>query len=743
MISRWHYAFTIMVASSGLDPDAAAAASPISWRREHPIPGDKRSFGTVDELRIAADVGGTFTDIAVLTPAGLLATQKVPSTPPDFAEGVLSGILTLLDTLKIHPSRVKSVLHGCTVATNAILEGRGAKTALLTTKGFRDVLELRRIRIPKLYDPHWRKPPPLVPRQLRLEVRERVAPDGRVLVPMETADIREAVQRIRQEGVEAVAVCYLHSYLNPDHERRTGEILEAELDGLFVTLSCDILPEIREYERTSTTVINAYIGPAVRHYIASLIDRLRAAGISGHLLVMQSNGGMIDSATVLRQPVNIVECGPAAGVIGALRFSATTEMRDLITLDMGGTTAKASIVEDGRILTTDEYEVGGGISASSPLVKGGGYALKMPVIDISEVGAGGGSIIWIDKAGHMRVGPQSAGSRPGPVCYDGGGVEPTLTDANLVLGYLNQRALAGGTVAVDVQKARAVLQERIASRLGLPLLETAYGVHIIANAAMIRAVKSVTTYRGRDPRTFVLLAFGGNGGIHGAELARAMQVPRVIVPAGAGIFSAVGLLVADVSITHSAAFLRDLGEADPAAMQAIYDRLEHVLSERLGRPRQQLRFFRQAELRYIGQAFELTVGVPNGELVSNTNFLLAQAFEDEHQRTYGHRFSGRKSVQIVTLRLTATVVGDVPTPLGKPASSSADPPRGTARNSYFGREHGNVLTPVIGRSALTSTPRKGPLIVEEYEGTIVIPPRASARLDHWGNVEIDIALRSP
>jgi N-methylhydantoinase A len=726
--------------STGCDSNAVASASRFGPKDEPAAGAAVRVAEAADGIRIAADVGGTFTDIALLTSGGLLAMQKVLSTPPDFAEGVLDGILALLRALEIDPGRITSVLHGCTVATNAILEERGAKTALLTTRGFRDVLELRRIRIPKLYDPHWRRPTPLVPRHLRLEVRERMAPDGRVLRVMETPDIYAAAERIKQEGVEAVAVCYLHSYVNPTHERRTAEILAAELGDRFITLSSDVLPEIREYERTSTTVINAYIGPTVRRYIASLMERLGGVGIAGRLLIMQSNGGMIDAQSVLRQPVSIVEGGPAAGVIGARHFALSTDRRDLITLDMGGTTAKASIVENGRILTTNEYEVGGGISATNPLVRGGGYALKTPVVDISEVGAGGGSIVWVDKAGHVKVGPQSAGARPGPVCYDCGGDEPTLTDANLVLGYLNQRAIAGGTVAVNAAKAQASLQERIASRIGLPLLETAYGAHIIANAAMIRAVKGVTTYRGRDPRNFALLAFGGNGAVHGAELARAMQVQRVIVPGAAGIFSAVGLLVADVSVTHSLAFVHNLADVDAETMRSVYVGLERVLLDRLGRPPEHVRFLRQAELRYSGQAYELTVGVPDGELGYETTRLLTQAFEDEHQRTYGHCFPGQKSIQAVALRLTATVISEVATPLGRVAWANPGLLPGTARNSYFGPARGSVLTPVISRSALSARPRLGPIIIEEYEATVVVPPGDSARLDAWGNIEIDIDL---
>ena len=385
-------------------------------------------------LRVAADIGGTFTDVAFIGEDGVVTTRKVPSTPDDYARAVVDGITALIAQWGLQPDDVGEVLHGCTVATNAILEGKGAKTALVTTKGFRDVLELRRIRMPRLYEPLYVKPKPLAPRQRRFEVAERLAADGRVVVPLDRDDVMAAVRGIRESGAEAVAVAFLNAYADGRHERIVGDILRRELPDCFISLSVDVLPEIREYERTSTTVINAYLGPPVKAYVDSLVNRLDEAGLKGRLLIMQSSGGMLDAATVMDKPVQIVECGPAAGVIGSLHLGRLIGRENLITLDMGGTTAKASLIENDRLLRTDEYEVGGGISLSSRLVKGGGYALKTPVIDISEVGAGGGSIVWFDRVGQLKVGPQSAGAVPGPACYRSGGEEPTVTDANVVLG---------------------------------------------------------------------------------------------------------------------------------------------------------------------------------------------------------------------------------------------------------------------------------------------------------------------
>ena len=691
--------------------------------------------------RVAADIGGTFTDIAVIGEGGVIATRKVLSTPADYSLAVVDGVAQLLDDIGLPMGSVAEVLHGTTVATNAVLERRGARTALITTRGMRDVLELRRIRMPHLYDPLYERPQPLVPRERRFEVEERVGGNGEIVTPLDVDDVMRAVQRIRRDGVESVAVTFLHAYLNDTHERRVGEILRRELPECFVTTSVEILPEIREYERTSTTVINAYLGPPARKYLRSLLARFDDAGMKGRLLVMQSSGGMLDAGTVAEKPAQIVECGPAAGVIGAAHLGRQTDLEDLITLDMGGTTAKASLIENGRLARTDEYEVGGGISLSSRLVKGGGYALKIPVIDISEVGAGGGSIVWFDRVGQMKVGPRSAGASPGPVCYGNGGTEPTVTDANVVLGYLNPTALAGGTVPIDAAAARASIEERIAAPLGRDVLEMAYGVHVIANANMMRAVKAVSTYRGRDPRDFVMLAFGGSGGVHAVELARSLGMGRVVVPMAAGVFSALGLLCSDVELALSSAFLGVIGEIRPAAMEDVFEKLESDILDHLGYPRDAVVVRRFADLRYTGQAYELTVPLPEGDLTQEVVAGLAESFEAEHERTYGHRFPGRKTIETISLRVTGTVV-----PEDRPAvdyEATLERTGGkvdeTRRMACFGTAAGQVETPVVSnRAALAGAPRKGPLVIEEYEGTIVVPPGARASLDRWANVVIDI-----
>ena len=715
--------------------------------------------------RAAADIGGTFTDVAVLTPDGRLATRKLPSTPSNYADAVIAGVRGLLEELDSPLDALEELLHGCTVATNAILEGKGAPTALLTTRGFRDVLELRRVRVPNLYEPLYERPPPLVPRQLRFEIDERTGPRGEELRALDEADVRAAAERIRAAGIEAVAVCYLHSYANPDHERRTGEMLREMLPDAFISLSVDVLPQKLEYERTSTTVINAYVGPPVKHYVRSMVSQIRDAGIGGRLMVMQSSGGILDADAVAENPARIVECGPAAGVVGARHFAARAGFDNAITLDMGGTTAKASLIEGGRITFADEYEVGGGMSSRSALMGGGGYALKLPVIDISEVGAGGGSIAWLDKAGSLKVGPRSAGAVPGPACYDTGNDEPTVTDANVVLGYLNPESLAGGSVPIRSERAHEAIATRLASPLRRGVVETAFGVHTVANANMMKAVKAVTTYRGRDPRDFTLIAFGGSGGVHAVDLARVLQVRRVVLPVAAGVFSALGLLFSNLEMNETVPFLHLAADAPLDEAERRYAALAQRIAAVVGGSRDEIRFSRQADVRFAGQAYELTVpfGASPDEVTGEDSSErggaaatdggppirgcaalgeravadLCTRFEAEHLARYGHAFSGEFPVEIVNLRLVGT---RRPAGIVEPApfdpGTRLDPD--ARREVYFGPAIGRVDTPVIGRGRLRAEPRSGPLIIEEYEGTCVVPPDCTAHLDGLGNVIIEL-----
>lgn len=576
-----------------------------------------------------------------------------------------------------------------------------------------------------------------MPRRYRLEVEERLDAAGQILTPLDEQSVHAALDRFAREGIEAVAVCLIHSYRNPEHERRVGAIVRERLPGVFLSLSVDVLPEIREYERTSTTVINAYVGPIVERYLASLEQRLAAAGAGRRLLIMQSNGGVMSAAAAARIPAQIVESGPAAGVIAAQEAGVRSGFPNIISFDMGGTTAKASLIENGQVSRTTEYEVGAGISLSSRLVKGGGHALKLPVIDIAEVGAGGGSIVWLDRGGALKVGPRSAGAMPGPACHNTGGTEPTITDANVVLGYLNPRFLAGGAVRIDAERARAALYERTAP-LGLELHEAAYGVYAVANAAMIRAIKAVSTYRGRDPRDFALMAFGGSGPIHAASIARELGMRQVIVPPAPGLFSACGLLAARQERHFVQTLFGGAAALDPDGVSAAFAMLECRAREELSADHVSegaVALSRSADLRYAGQGYELTVPVPPGPLSGRDMTGLIEAFEAEHLRTYGHR-AASEPVELVNLRLTAQVIQTQPAPLI--ATDGASQMKREPRLAYFGPDTGLVLTPVICRSELPLHGQPGPLIIEEYDATTVVPPGCVARREAGDMIVIEI-----
>ena len=690
--------------------------------------------------RAGADIGGTFTDIVLLGSDGSIATTKVSSTPDDYGRAIMVGLHRLFEEAAVDPGAVDAVVHGTTVVTNAIIEKKGAKTALITTAGFRDVLELRRIRIPELYNVFYDKVPPLVSRRLRFEVDERMGPHGEVKKALDEAGVAAVVERIKGHGIEALAICLLHSYANPVHERRIAGIARAALPaGVFITCSSDVLPELREYERTSTTVINAYVGPVVANYLNSLLDKLASIGIRAPLQVMQSNGGIMRTEAVMAKPASIVESGPAAGVIGAARSAQRSGYPNVITLDMGGTTAKASIVENGQVAKTSEYEVGAGINLSSQLVKGGGHALKLSVVDVSEIGAGGGSIVSVEKDGRLLVGPSSAGAVPGPVCYDNGGEEPTLTDALVILGYFNPDYLVGGEMRLNAAKSRRVMQARVADALGKDILEAAHGVQVVAGATMMRAVKAVSTYRGRDPRGFTLFAFGGSGPALAAEVATQLQMTRIVVPPSPGLFSAFGLLFSKIEHEYVQTLFRRAGEVDEGEMERAYRALEAQARDALaadGFGPDQMSVVRQADMRYSGQAYELTIPVATLSGIA----AMVEGFSEEHLRTYGHR-ADDEPVDLVNVRVVggadppgprdidpAVVVG------GHGAAPAADQRR--QRESYFGAVHGLMETPVVGRGDLLERALAGPLIVEEYDATTVVPPGWRAVLDTRGNIVI-------
>jgi N-methylhydantoinase A len=694
------------------------------------------------KYRVGADIGGTFTDLVLVDSSGKVATRKVSSTPDNYSRAIVEGVREMLAEQGRAAADMTELVHASTIATNAILEFKGAKTALITTRGFRDVLEMRRLRIPVLYDLQYRKPPPLVPRRLRLEIQERVGARGVVLQSLDEASVAAAAAVLRDEQVQAVAVALIHSYANPSHERRVAALLrEALPESVYVTCSTDILPEIREYERTSTAVVNAYVGPIVKHYIAALEQDVRAIGVTGSLQIMTSNGGVMTVESATRRPAYITESGPAAGVIACARMARALGLDNVISFDMGGTTAKAAMIEAGEPAKTTEYEVGSGINLSSKLVKGGGYPIKLPFIDVSEIGAGGGSIVTADPTSGLKVGPRSAGASPGPVCYGMGGTEPTFTDAMVALGYLNPVAIAGGRVKLDAARARKVLHERVASPMGMSLEAAAHGIYTVAAATMTRAVKAVTTYRGRDPREFTLVAFGGNGPIAAAAVAAALSMKKVLVPPAPGVFSAVGLLLAEVEHEFTHTVLLPAGDLENAAFQNLFRQLERRAREEMGAEGHDLRrlqLTRIAEMRYSGQAYELAIPVRIEDPIKD---VLAR-FHAEHHKTYGHR-SDADPLDLVSIRVLAQLApldGSMGYErLAAAARARVEGQVERTRRAYFGKDLGFIETPIVDRPALGTSWTVGPLIIEEYDSTCIVPPRARARLDPLANIEIEVA----
>ena len=695
---------------------------------------------TQNLIRIGADVGGTFTDIIVINARGELWTHKVPSTPPNFEQAILQAVDHLLNIAGLSGQAVTEVAHGTTVATNAVLEHRGARTALITTQGFRDVLELRRIRAPQMYDLFFDKPKSLVERYLRFELAERMSAGGQVLKPLEEADLWALKEKLAQENVESVAVCLLHAYAFPQHELEVGRFLRERLPQLQVSLSSEVLRERREYERSATTVVNAYVQPVMQGYLRALRQGLQSKNINAPLLIMQSAGGLAPEDEAAQKPVFMLESGPAAGVLAAGFMAKRLSLRNVITFDMGGTTAKAAMIEGGLITYSPEYEVGASLSAGNRLVGGGGELIRAPSIDLAEVGAGGGSLAFLDRAGGLRVGPRSAGALPGPACYGRGGSEPTVTDANVVLGYIRAGQLADGEVSIDPEAAHRAIADYIATPLKMDLLQAAEGIHRIANARMMRALRAVSTERGRDPRDFVLMAFGGAGPIHAAGLARELYLGQVIIPPLPGLFSALGLLFSGVEHHDVRSCLLSGESLNAEALQQIQREMQQAMLARFkfeGFGPTDVTLSYTVDVRFQGQASEIRIPLiaeTAAAVTSQTVQALQVAFEKEHERLYGHRSDPDNPIEVVAVRLVgrAAAHDQAGGPL-KPAARTDAAQTQASRPAYFGELGGRLDTPVIARRQLTNT-RVGPLLIDEYDSTTVVPPDMQVRLDGEGNI---------
>ena len=693
-------------------------------------------------VRIGVDIGGTFTDVVLLEDGGAVVSKKIPSSVENYALAIVEGLESVFAEHGVTPGEVAEIMHGTTVASNAILELAGARVGLVTSKGFRDVLELRHLRMPRLYDLTWEKPPPLVERYLRVVVDERVNAAGEVVRPLAREDAEQAVGRLLDEGVEAIAICLVNSYANPVHERLVAAVVEEIAPGLPCCASFDVLPEIKEYERTSTTVVNAYVLPIVRRYLETLREELDTRGIAAPLLIMQSNGGLTPAAEAAVKPVNVVESGPAAGVVGARAIARQSGLADVISFDMGGTTAKASLIERGEYTRTREYSVGGGIMAGSRLLTGAGYLLNVPAIDLAEVGAGGGSIVRIDAGGSMQVGPRSAGARPGPVCYGLGGEAPTVTDANVVLGYLNPSFLCGGELRIDAAASARAIERSVAGPLGLPPEHAAWGARQVAIANMIRAIRAVSSERGRDPRGYALFAFGGNGALFAAGMAAELGMKTIVVPPAAGLFSAFGLLYAEIEHHYSRTVRRVLRDADPDAIDAVYRALEAQAEAQLaadGFDAAHRACGRTAMLHYQGQIYELEVPAPAGRIDRAALDALAESFGREHERTYGHRAGAGEPVELVTAQVLGRGLGERPRVPERLVLAARETASGGSRRAYYGPAVGWIDTPVVTREALArGGGGDGPCIVEEYDSTCLVPPGARAGVDARGNLVLSL-----
>ncbi len=688
---------------------------------------------TGPSLRVAADVGGTFTDVAVFDEAtGRIRLGKTLTTPARLIEGMSHGVEKAGSAF----ADAHLFLHGTTVAINALLERKGARTALVTTKGFRDIYEIGRINRPEAYNLFFRRHRPLVERALRIEVDERLDAAGEIIRPLDETELVAVAERLKAEGVEAVAVLFLHSYRNPDHEIRARDFLQAALPGIFVTASHELSQEYREFERTSTVAANAFIGPTVQRYLKQTDEFLGDANFPGKFLIVQSTGGLYDAAQASRECIRMLESGPAAGVVGTRELCAAIGLKNAIAFDMGGTTAKAGVILDGVELTANQVMIGGYAE---------GLPVQIPMIDIEEVGTGGGSIARLVAGGALRVGPESAGAVPGPVCYRGGGTEPTVTDANLLLGRLAPDLFLGGEMKLDLAGAESAMQDKIAGPLGLSVSAAADGVVRIAVTQMANVVKRVTTERGLDARDFAMVAYGGAGPLHAVLVARELQIPRVLIPNAPGHFSAYGMLVSDLRRDFVRTLFTRLADAP-------FDTFDAMFAEMEARGRDEIRaaapdaveavIKHAADMRYVGQEHAVTVEVP-GDLFADRDIAgIKGRFDAVHVQRYGYA-SPDEAAEIVSLRLSVTGVIAKPelAPIAVSNGANADAALIGVRPVEFGVLGGRRDTPVYDRAKLAAGHRiEGPALIQEYASTTVLPPGDRLVVDGLGNLDIAVEV---
>ncbi len=685
--------------------------------------------------RLGVDIGGTFTDVVLWQEGGdRLIQKKLLTTPDDPSRAVLEGVEQALADAGIGGGQLNSVIHGTTLVANALIERKGVKTALITTRGFRDVLEIGREWRYDLFDLHIEMPPPLVPRPLRFELNERIDAAGRILVPCDQHEVGRIIATLRQAGVRSVAVCLLHAYLNPEHERALGGRLRAELPGVSVSLSSDVSPELGEYERSSTTAANAYVHPLFEHYVERLVGALGALGYRRDLLLVLSDGRCVAAEVARRYPVRLVQSGPAAGAEAARLFGELSATPDVLCFDMGGTTAKACLIKDGRPERTTEFEV----ARETRFAAGSGLPLQIPAIDMIEIGAGGGSIARLDERGLLQVGPESAGADPGPVCYGQGNLRPTVTDCDLLLGYLDEASFLGGRMALDRAAAERAVAEHLAQPLGIDISEAAWGVHETVTANMAQAATIHAIERGLDTSRFSMLPIGGAGPLHACAMARKMAITKLISPPGAGVASAIGMLASAISFEISRAAPAVLAALDFPRLQALLDDMNTEASALVagaGVAAAEVTRHFSAMMRYVGQGYEIETPVTADMVAGGDRQALLAAFTAAYDRRYGR--SEKMPVEVLSWRL---VVSGPDSPLAqalarKPAAAAAAaaPEADGRRPVWFGR--GFVETPVYQRRRLAAGVRlAGPAIVEEVESTVVVPPDFALAVDAAANL---------
>jgi N-methylhydantoinase A len=692
---------------------------------------------TASALSLGVDIGGTFTDIVAYEhDSARFHSLKVLTTPADPSEGVITGVARLFRESSLAYGSVRRVVHATTLFTNALIERRGAPTGLITTEGFRDTVELRREHKYELYDLFIELPRPLVRRALRLEVKERILADGRVETPLAKDELRERARELIAAGVESVAVVFLHAYANPAHERAAGELLACEFPQLHVSLSSEISPQIREYERTSTAIANAYIKPLAERYLDQLSRRLAAIGIGAPLFMMLSNGGLTHIAESKRVPIQLLESGPAAGALAAAFFGSRSGVKDMLALDMGGTTAKLAVVENGEPLVTYRFEA----SREQRFMEGSGMPINISTIELIEIGAGGGSIASVNELGLLKVGPRSAGAQPGPACYGQGGTDPTVTDGNLLLGYYDAERFAGGTMTISPRAAETAIA-RLSGPTGLTTDALAWGIHSVVNESMAAAARVHIAERGHDARKFALLVTGGGGPVHGCEVARRLGIRRVICPPAAGVASALGLLVAPARIDRSSTIARPLSQLDWQVFEQAYAALEAdagtIVLETLSSaasPRAQ----RLADMRFAGQGYEVVTALPAGPYRAASEASIRSAFERAYESVFGRR-PPVAEIEIINIRVSLSAsTGRGELELGLVSGGATPQPR-TTRYARFAADEAPLPAPVYERSALPADAvLTGPAIIEEASSTLLVPPNALARVDRCGNILVDL-----